>query len=230
MKEQTKRSRFRFAIVVIFSIAMAWMESATVAYLRTLVNRVEPYQHLPLPVADSFGTTELIREAATLVMLVTLGWLAGKSWKSRFGCFMIAFGVWDIFYYLFLKIIVGWPHSLFDWDVLFLIPLPWWGPVLSPILISLILIIYGGMLTQSEFNEWTFRPGKLSWGFHFCGITVALYVFMAHSIKILIQGTGAVHMELPAQFNWPLFLLALLFMLMPILETGIRFVKVQNDR
>jgi hypothetical protein len=85
------------------------------------------------------------------------------------------------------------------------------------------------MLTQSEFNEWTFRAGKLSWGFHLCGITFALYVFMAHSIKILIQGTGSVHTELPAQFNWPLFLLALLFMLVPILETGIRFVKVQND-
>ena len=138
MKEQTRHLTNRFAIIVIFSIAMAWMESSTVAYLRALVNRIEPYQQTPLPIIGSFGVTEIVREAATLIMLLTAGWLAGTSWKSKVGFFMTAFGVWDIFYYLFLKIIVGWPHSLFDWDILFLIPLSWWGPVLSPIVISLV--------------------------------------------------------------------------------------------
>ena len=138
LKDQTKRLTIRFALTVIFSIAMAWMEASTVVYLRTLVNRIEPYQQTPLPIINSFGVTEIVREVATLIMLLTAGWLAGTSWKSKVGFFMTAFGVWDIFYYLFLKIIVGWPHSLFNWDILFLIPLPWWGPVLSPILISIL--------------------------------------------------------------------------------------------
>ena len=224
MKDQSKRLTIRFAVIVIFSIAMAWMESATVVYLRTLVNRVEPYQPAPLPIVNSFGATEIVREAATLIMLLTVGWLAGTSWKSKLGFFMAAFGVWDIFYYLFLKIIVGWPHSFFDWDILFLIPLPWWGPVLSPILISLVLIILGSLLAQSEINNATFRFGKLGWSFHLCGIFIALYVFMAHSIEVIGKGNRGVE-ELPTQFNWPLFILALFLMLMPVFEAGIRSVK-----
>src|SRR5208283_1702927 len=217
LKEETRRLTIRFAIVAIFSIAMAWVESSTVVYLRTLVNRIEPYQQTPLPIIDSFGATEIVREAATLIMLVTVGWLAGTSWKSRLGFFMAAFGVWDIFYYLFLKIIVGWPHSLFDWDVLFLIPLPWWGPVLSPILISLISIILGSLLAQNEISDATFQIGRLSWSFYLCGISVALSVFMDHSIEAIGKGNSGVE-DLPAQFNWPLFMLALFFMLMPVFE------------
>jgi hypothetical protein len=207
-----------------FSIAMAWMESSTVVYLRMLVNRIEPYQHTPLPITDSFGVTEIVREAATLIMLLTVSWLAGRSWKSRLGLFMAAFGIWDIFYYLFLKIIVGWPHSLFDWDILFLIPLPWWGPVVSPILISLVLIILGSLLAQNEINNATFRFGKLGWSFYLCGILIALYVFMAHSIEVIWKGSSGVE-ELPAQFNWPLFIFALFLMLMPVFEAGVRTVK-----
>ena len=204
------------------------MESATVAYLRTLLHRVEPFQELPLPIDDSFGVTEVIREAATLVMLISAGSLAGKSWRSRLGFFMLAFGIWDIFYYLFLKVIVGWPHSLFDWDVLFLIPVPWWGPALSPMLVSLVLIIFGSVFIFDEFNERPFRAGKLSWSFHLIGIVVALYVFMAHSIKVLAQDSGDIHTQLPEQFSWPLFYLALFFMLMPILEMVIQRIKGQK--
>ncbi|MGA7161444.1 MAG: hypothetical protein WBZ48_10605 [Bacteroidota bacterium] len=207
---------------------MAWMESATVAYLRTLLHRVEPYQESPLPISDSFGMTELIREAATLVMLISAGWLAGKLWRSRLGFFMLAFGIWDIFYYLFLKVIVGWPHSFFDWDVLFLIPVPWWGPALSPMLVSLVLIIFGSVLILNEFDESPFRAGKLSWSFHLFGIVIALYLFMAHSIKVLAQDSGGIHTQLPDQFSWPLFDLALSFMLMPILEMVIRNAKAQK--
>ncbi len=228
MKEHCKRLKIHIAVVVIFSIAMAWVESSTVVYLRTLVNRVEPYQRTPLPIIDSFGVTEIVREAATLIMLATVGCLAGTSWKSRLGFFMAAFGIWDIFYYLFLKIIVGWPHSLFDWDVLFLIPLPWWGPVLSPILISVVLIILGSLLAQNEISDAAFQLGKLSWSFYLCGISVALYVFMGHSIEVIGKGANGVE-DLPAEFNWPLFMLALCFMLMPVFNAGIRLVK-KNDR
>ncbi len=224
LKEETRRLTIRFAIVAVFSIAMAWMESSTVVYLRTLVNRVEPYQAAPLPIVNSFGVTEIVREAATLIMLLTIGWLAGMSWKSKLGFFMAAFGVWDIFYYLFLKIIVGWPHSLFDWDILFLIPLPWWGPVLSPILISLVLIILGTFLAQSERNNTTLLSGKLGWIFHLCGIFLALYVFMAHSIKVVGNGNRGIE-DLPTNFNWPLFVIALFIMMMPVFEAGIQSVK-----
>ena len=72
----------------------------------------------------------------------------------------IAFGVWDIFYYAFLRLIVGWPQSLWDWDVLFLIPLPWWGPVLAPVAIAVLLIVGATLVTQSPQPVW---PARRSW-------------------------------------------------------------------
>ena len=127
-------------VVSVFALAMAWMEAATVVYLRTLTSRIQPYQATPLPVSVGLGQIEIVREAATMVMLLTVGLLAGRTWRSRLAYGMIAFGVWDIFYYVFLAIMTGWPRSIMDWDVLFLIPLPWWGPVLSPVLIALLLV------------------------------------------------------------------------------------------
>jgi hypothetical protein len=115
----------RWSVVVVFAVAMAWVEAAVVLYLRTLANRLDPYQPIPAAIGHRPGQAELVREAATLVMLAAVGWLAGRTWRSRVGYACAAFGVWDIGYYVFLVPLTGWPHSLLDWDILFLIPLPW---------------------------------------------------------------------------------------------------------
>ena len=134
---KSKQSAWRrWLIVAVFAAAMAWVESAVVFYLRTMINRIEPYQPHPLPLIGGLGPAELVREAATLIMLLMVGILAGRTWRSRLGYLAIAFGVWDIFYYIFLKLLCGWPHSVLDWDILFLLPLPWWGPVLAPVSLS----------------------------------------------------------------------------------------------
>ena len=74
-------------------------------------------------------------------MLAAVGMLAGRTRHARVGYTAIAFGVWDIVYYVFLRLIGGWPRSLLDWDVLFLLPLPWWGPVLAPVFIAMLMIV-----------------------------------------------------------------------------------------
>src|SRR5258706_7572773 len=145
--------RTRWAIVMTFAIAMAWVEAASVFYIRALVDRIEPYQADPLPLetmTGALGAVEVWREAATLVMIATLGILAGRTWRRRAGYAALAFGVWDIFYYVFLRLISGWPRTLLDWDILFLLPLPWWGPVLAPISISVVMILWGTLATQSR--------------------------------------------------------------------------------
>ena len=129
--EVMTRARTRWMVVVVFAVAMAWLESATVYYLRLLVDRLEPYQANPLPMSGAVGQVELVREAATLLMLLTVGMLAGRTWQARLGYTAVAFGVWDIFYYVFLRRL-RLAESLLDWDVLFLLPLPWWGPVIAP--------------------------------------------------------------------------------------------------
>src|SRR5262245_7986724 len=143
-------ARARWTIVVVFATAMAWVEAASVYYIRALVDRIEPYQADPLPINGALGYVELWREAATLVMIAAIGGLAGRSWRHRAGYAAIAFGVWDIFYYVFLRLISGWPKTLLDWDILFLLPLPWWGPVLAPVSIALVMILWGTLVTQSR--------------------------------------------------------------------------------
>ena len=97
------RARTRWWLVVVFAIGMAWVEAASVYYLRVMVDRLDPYQANPLPMSGVLEQVELVREAATLVMLLTVGMLAGRTWRTRLGYTAIAFGVWDIFYYVFLK-------------------------------------------------------------------------------------------------------------------------------
>ena len=119
------RERERWLIVVLFAIGMAWVEAACVYYLRVMTNRVDPYQAYPLPMRGLLEHVELVREGATIVMLIMIGMLAARTWRKRLAYALIAFGSWDIFYYVFLRLISAWPKSPFDWDVLFLLPLPW---------------------------------------------------------------------------------------------------------
>src|SRR5882724_9691923 len=158
---------------------MAWVESAVVFYLRTMINRIEPYQPHPLPLIGGLGPAELVREAATLIMLLMVGILAGRTWRSRLGYSAIAFGVWDIFYYVFLKVMCGWPHSVLDWDILFLLPLPWWGPVLAPVSIALLMILWGTLASGWEEPRSERTSNLKVWSLNFIGAAVALYVFMA---------------------------------------------------
>ena len=204
--------RTRWAIVVAFAIAMAWVEAASVFYIRALVNRIEPYQANPLPLGGTVGSVELWREAATLVMLGTLGLLAGRTWRRRGGYAALAFGTWDIFYYVFLRVICGWPRTLLDWDILFLLPVPWWGPVLAPISIALLMIVWGTLATQRGDSA---PDARWPWALGSIGIVLALAVFMIDAWRALPNGREAVLQALPTAFNWPLFGLALLLMATP---------------
>ena len=208
----------RWWIVVVFATAMAWVESAVVFYLRTHMDRIVPYQPEPLPVIGGIAAVELPREFATLVMLFAVGVLAGKTWRARWGYMLIAFGVWDIFYYVFLRVICGWPSSLLDWDVLFLIPLVWWGPVLAPVLISLMMIFWGTLVSQVERPASSASPGLGAWLLNVLGGTLALYVFMADSLRVAHYGLESIRTMLPVHFNWPLFLIALALMSAPLVQ------------
>jgi hypothetical protein len=207
--------RTRWGIVMIFAIAMAWLEAATVFYIRTLVDRIEPYQANPLPMNAALGDVELWREAATLVMIAGVGVLAGRTWRQRAGYGAIAFGAWDIFYYVFLHFISGWPKTFLDWDILFLLPLPWWGPVLAPVSIALVMILWGTLATQSGEHATDGRwPSVLA-----CvGILLALGVFMIDSWRVLPNGREAVMQVLPLTFQWPLFWVALLLIALPAIH------------
>ena len=209
--------RARWLVVVGFAIAMAWVEAASVFYIRALVNRIEPYQADPLPMNGALGNVELWREAATLVMIATLGALAGSTWRRRAGYSALAFGAWDIFYYVFLRLISGWPRTLLDWDILFLLPLPWWGPVLAPVSIALVMIVWGTLATQSGDRA---PDARWPWALAGVGTLLALGLFMIDTWRALPDGRDAVLQVLPATFNWPLFCVAVALMSAPVAQTG----------
>jgi hypothetical protein len=197
------------------AIAMAWLEAASVFYIRLLVGRVEPYQPQPLPIDGALADVELWREAATLVMIAGLGLLAGRTWRRRAGYAAIAFGLWDLFYYVFLRLISGWPKSLLDWDVLFLLPVPWWAPVLAPVSVAFVMVSWGTLATQSDSGE---AGDAGAWALAFAGTVLALALFTNDAWREVPQGRDAVLQMLPTRFNWPMFSVAWLLMAVPVAD------------
>jgi len=135
----------RLAALPAFAIAMGHLEAVVVVYIRQILGIVPTPEHLDRAVYQQVPhciiTSEQGREAATIIMLVTLAVLAGRRPLEKLAVFLYAFAVWDIFYYVSLKVLIGWPASLQTMDLLFLIPTAWFGPVWLPVSISALMIV-----------------------------------------------------------------------------------------
>jgi len=163
---------------------------------------------------------EWLRETSTIVMLAAVGILAGRNNLQRFAYFLYTFAIWDIFYYVWLKILLNWPSSFFTWDVLFLIPLPWIGPVLAPVISSLTMILLGGTIIFLQGKGYAVKLKLFEWSLIYSGALVILYSFVLDYSMIIIRecfiikapgDTGHI-LELisaykPTHYDWRLFIL-----------------------
>jgi hypothetical protein len=144
--------------LVLFSIAMGFLEGAVVIYLRELYYPTG-FAFPLIIMSDNIALVELFREVATIVMLIGLGFLAGRTPNQRLSFFLMSFAIWDIFYYVFLWLVLDWPQSFLEWDILFLVPVPWVGPVITPILITITMLALSTVLLKREHGmskiEWT---------------------------------------------------------------------------
>jgi len=133
----------KFLLLALFGIAMAHLEGVTVVYLRKVfgIDDLQSNRDLLKKIPKQYIFIEKTREVATIIMLVTIALLVGKTWLDMIVVFLWTFAFWDLFYYLSLYILTKWPPSLKTIDVLFLIPRPWIAPVWFPIGISSITII-----------------------------------------------------------------------------------------
>jgi len=189
-----KRTLF---VVTVFAVAMGLLEAAVVVYLR--LHFYPNGFSFPLAVIpDNILLVEAAREVATITMLAAVGWLAGGRFLLRFSYFSFAFGVWDICYYLFLKITLDWPASLLTDDILFLIPLPWVGPVLAPVLVSLCLIAACLIVLRRESTGRPLAIAPLLRVLITLGGLVILFSFLTNA-------DAAMHQQTPVHFNWLLF-------------------------
>jgi len=163
--------------IPVFSISMALVEAGVVVYLRDLY--YPGGFTFPLKMITGRNLiVELGREAATIFMLISVAALSGKRFWEKFSYFLICFGIWDIFYYLWLKVAIGWPSSLLDWDILFLIPLPWIGPVIAPVTISIMMISAGLLIIYLFKRGHDFRPSSPACVLTIIGSLIILYSFM----------------------------------------------------
>lgn len=192
----------RLAAVLLWAAAFALVEAAVVVYLRRLFHPGGFAFPLQPGAYDPILGVEIAREAATMVMLAAVGWLAGGRGWERFAQVMVAFGAWDLLYYAWLKVLLGWPPSLATLDVLFLIPTVWVGPVWAPCLVSLGLILCGGAIALRVGTGGRFALGRRGWSMALAGglLIVSSFVW---------RGEEAARGEMPGPFPWPLFALGM---------------------
>ncbi len=185
--------------LAVFAVAMAFLESAVVVYLRELFHP-DGFRFPLQPIDTRLAITELGREAATVVMIGGVARLAGGGLRDQFAAFAYVFGVWDIFYYAWLKVLIGWPEGLFDPDILFLLPAPWVGPVLAPMLVALALIALAFALRPRAAPPP--RLGLLDGGLLLGGAALILWTFLEPNV-----GTAALDKPViyPARYDWWLF-------------------------
>jgi hypothetical protein len=177
--------------------AFGYLEAAVVVYLRAIYYP-EGFA-FPLTLIEGHTLwTEAGREAATLLVLAATAVLASPRLQSRMAAFVLLFGVWDVFYYVFLKLLIGWPQSLVTWDILFLIPAPWVGPVYAPLLVSALFIAAGTavLVRNAKGNYPPFDSG-------FAAAETAAGLLIVASFLLSGRSIGVTGM--PEPFAWPLF-------------------------
>lgn len=210
MIEQLPATIRKLVVLAVFAVAMALVEAAIVVHLRHLYYPENPLAIFPLRLlSDSDLTLEIARELATVVMILSVAWLAEKGFMRIFATFVLVFGLWDIFYYVWLKLFLGWPVEWLEWDVLYLIPWPWFGPWLAPALIALLFVLWGGWVLLSTR---TYRFTPLAGVLFVTGTLLALAAFLQPGAALLPQGPEGFRSYLPGTFWWWIFIPGLLLM------------------
>lgn len=242
MRAVAQRLNRPFLWITLFGVSMAFFESSIVIYLRELYYPEGfsfPLRHID----PHIGVTELIREFFSLVMIVSVAAMTSRHFMQRFAHFLYIFAVWDIFYYIFLKLMLGWPNSLLTWDVLFLIPVTWSGPVIAPVIISLIMT--GFALVIRYFNKKSgsrFYMEPREWVILLSGALVVFVSFIwdytrylfRHLDRQMLANKEVLREELqeiaysyvPVHFNWLLFTLGVILLLVSIMMVYLRNRKI----
>ena len=234
-----KRNDHRsFLWVGIFGIAFGFLEAIVVVYLRQLYYP-EGFDFPMIWASLELFRIELIRELSTLIMLLSIGILTGRNALLRFAWFLYAFAIWDIFYYIALKILIGWPPSLLTWDLLFLIPVAWDGPVLAPVICSLTMIGFTLKVVELDRKGLQVHLKMREWIMIGSGAFIILITFIWDYTTILIRNgifyafplseDNPLVQEMlrfvPVRFNWGLFLVGELLIILGILWMQKRILK-----
>lgn len=205
------------AALVLFGVSFGYVEAAVVAYLRTIYTPLRVHFYPGSPIAELFPLLslqqlrslgpehtarvkiELIREFATLLMLAGVALAVARSLLEWAAAFLTCFGIWDLAFYFWLKLLLAWPASLLTWDILFFLPVPWVGPVLAPVIVSASMISAGLLVLWREYHGQSIQLTALSWSVIMLG---AVLIFSAFIADFRNTANGGY----PHAFHWALFL------------------------
>lgn len=183
--------------LIVFAVAMGYLEAAVVVYLRRILYPAG-FAFPIKRIAIDLGLIELGREAATIFMLLGVAFVLEKTRRGRLACFMLLFGIWDITYYLWLWVTVSWPASLLTWDLLFLIPVIWTGPVIAPVIVAVLLAFTGFLYYLRRSEAETIAISGIEWAVAIIG---AVVIFAAFAFNHVVVYRGGI----PTRFPWLLF-------------------------
>jgi hypothetical protein len=196
-------------LIIFFGIAMGFLEAIIVVYLRELY-----YQNgfnFPLElIPEAILFAEIVRELCTMIMLITIALLAGRNKLEIFSYFLFSFAIWDIFYYIALKLFLNWPESFLTWDILFLIPVTWISPVLAPIICSVLMIILALCILYFSGNK-DFIIKKIEWIMIWSSALIIFISFIWDFQKLLLPNF------VPDRFQWEIFSVGILLVIAAII-------------
>lgn len=166
----------RFLALFLFGLGLAYVEAACVTYLWGILYWPEGF-HFPLLLYTEVQQTghewllavEFGREVATIAVLAGCAIAAGRTMAQRVASFLFLFGVWDILYYFWLRVITqftafpAFPASFGTWDILFLIPVPWTAPVYAPMAVAATMILFSMLLVFAERRGSRIKPDLRFW-------------------------------------------------------------------
>src|SRR3989344_165064 len=232
-----KESWKKIAVVTIFAIAMAFLEAVIVIYLRKLYYPEGFNFPLKIDIETFILNIEWAREFFTIVMLACIGWLASKKWHERFAYFLYAFAIWDIFYYIWLLTAINWPSSFFTWDLLFLIPWDWAGPVIAPVINSITMILFAFIIINLNDKGKDIKIKALEWCLLILGALIVLYTYLYDYGKIIFlngflsdffnlaknpEFLSLTSNYIPVNYNWVLFIIGEVIILFAIFKLYLR--------
>jgi len=192
----------RFCLLTAFGAAFGYIEAAVVVYLRAIF--YPDGFRFPLVEFGHGGLwrrlllTEIGREGATLVLISSGALLIGRNIRERLACFLVIFALWDIFYYVWLKVLIDWPGSIMDWDILFLIPMVWASPVSAPVLISALMLVFGVLILRFNDGGRGIKVTLLDWFGFFVSVVVMVMCFC-------LAGRHIAEADFASHFWWWLF-------------------------
>ena len=229
--------------VTVFAIAMGFLEAIVVVYLRDIYYS-GGFKFPLMIIPDSTLRIEILREFCTLVMLLSISFIAGKNKLEIFSYFLFTFALWDISYYIGLKLILNWPASFFTWDILFLIPIPWIGPVLAPLISSftMILLTLVFFALQNKNPDFKIRLGD--WLLIFLGAVLIFVSFIWDYSRIIIENNllgnilslrqssfiNVTQNYIPHYFHWDFFIFGIVSIYFAIFLLLKRYDFISKER